>query len=113
MINQLPFTNSYSLFMQRHTSHAHSQSDDDEDEETGLKPSKKRTRKRLNSSAMDLDDSQAQQNDDDDDDDDDSEDYSMAEDGASKDAGHMAQTPPCSPVKSLNNSSSPVGVNRR
>jgi len=82
-------------------------------------PSKKRTRKRLDSSAMDLEESQDLQqtqhnNDDEDDDEDDSEDEdSMAEDGASKDTGHMTQTPPCSPVKSLNNSSSPVGINRR
>ncbi|XP_034478807.1 peregrin [Drosophila innubila] len=105
-------------FAARHSTHAHSQSDDDEDEETGLVPSKKRTRKRLDSSAMDLEESQdlqqAQHNDDEDDDEDDSEDEdSMAEDGASKDTGHMTQTPPCSPVKSLNNSSSPVGINRR
>lgn len=79
-------------------------------------PSKKRTRKRLDSSAMDLEESQDLQahHDDEDDDEDDSEDEdSMAEDGASKDTGHMVQTPPCSPVKSLNNSSSPVGINRR
>ncbi|KAH8391324.1 hypothetical protein KR215_011885 [Drosophila sulfurigaster] len=103
-------------FAARHAAHAHSQSDDDEDEDTGVTPSKKRTRKRLNSSAMDLDESQDMQvhhNDDDEDDDDDSEDDSMAEDSISKNAGHMAQTPPCSPVKSLNNSSSPVGINRR
>ncbi|KAL7736619.1 hypothetical protein ACLKA6_015255 [Drosophila palustris] len=102
-------------FAARHGTHAHSQSDDD-DEETGVKPSKKRTRKRLDSGAMDLEESQelqAHQHDEDDDDEDDSEDDSLADDGASKDAGHMAQTPPCSPVKSLNNSSSPVGINRR
>lgn len=65
---------------------------------------------------MDLDESQelpSQQHDDEDDDEDDSDDDSMADDGASKDTTHMAQTPPCSPVKSLNNSSSPVGINRR
>lgn len=100
-------------FAARHATHAHSQSDDD-DEETGVTPSKKRTRKRLNSSAMDLEESQELQAHDDDDDEDDSDDDSMADDGAIKNThGHMAQTPPCSPVKSLNNSSSPGGVNRR
>ena len=31
----------------------------------------------------------------------------------SKEASTIIQTPPCSPIKSLNNSASPVGVNRR
>lgn len=66
---------------------------------------------------MDLDESQdvpqSQQHDEDEDDEDDSDDDSMADDNVSKDTGHMVQTPPCSPVKSLNNSSSPVGINRR
>jgi len=50
---------------------------------------------------------------DDDDEEEDSDEDSMGEDTVSKDLLNSTQTPPCSPIKSLNNSSSPVGINRR
>lgn len=78
----------------------------------GASPTKKRTRKRLNSSAIDMDIEHE-----DEDEEIDSDDDSMAEadgdDNVSKDLLNSTQTPPCSPIKSLNNSSSPVGINRR
>ncbi|ALC41225.1 Br140 [Drosophila busckii] len=95
-----------SRFQARHA--AQSQS---EDEYTPRVATPKRTRQRLNSSAMDLDESQDQA---DEEEDEDSEDDSLAEEETSKLGSHLTQTPPCSPVKSLNNSSSsPVGINRR
>ncbi|KAH8304465.1 bromodomain-containing protein homolog [Drosophila kikkawai] len=98
-------------FAARYSSHAN-QSQSDEEDAVGASPIKKRTRKRLNSSAIDMDVEH-----DDDDEEDDSDDDSMAEadgeDTVSKDLLNSTQTPPCSPIKSLNNSSSPVGINRR
>lgn len=53
----------------------------------------------------------------DEDEDEDTEEDSLGEvdgeDNTSKDMLNSTQTPPCSPIKSLNNSSSPVGINRR
>lgn len=51
--------------------------------------------------------------DDDDDEEDEEEDEDDPMGDESKEAHSLVQTPPCSPIKSLNNSSSPVGVNRR
>jgi len=52
---------------------------------------------------------------DEEDEEEDSDEDSMGEgeDNVSKDLLNSTQTPPCSPIKSLNNSSSPVGINRR
>jgi len=52
---------------------------------------------------------------DEEDEEEDSDEESMGEgeDNVSKDMLNSTQTPPCSPIKSLNNSSSPVGINRR
>ncbi|XP_052841360.1 bromodomain-containing protein homolog [Drosophila gunungcola] len=94
-------------FAARYSSHA-TQSQSEEEDAAGASPSKKRTRKRLNSSAVDM----ALANDDEDEEEDSDED-SMGEDNGSKDLLNSTQTPPCSPIKSLNNSSSPVGINRR
>ncbi|SPP73115.1 peregrin [Drosophila guanche] len=83
----------------------------DDDEARGS-PSKKRPRKRLNSSAMDMD----LEPDDELDEDEDSEEESLGdadEEETAKEMLSTTQTPPCSPIKSLNNSSSPVGINRR
>ncbi|XP_030387258.1 peregrin [Scaptodrosophila lebanonensis] len=91
--------------------HSARNSQSDEDGEHGVTSSKKRTRIRRSTNAMEVDE------DDDVEDveehDDDSEDDSMGDDGASKDTTNTVQTPPCSPIKSLNNSTSPVGINRR
>ncbi|XP_068145161.1 bromodomain-containing protein homolog [Drosophila tropicalis] len=94
-------------FAARHSTQAQNHSDDEEEELESR--AHKRTRKHLNSTTinttMDMDD----------DEDEDSEDDSMAEDEdeGTKDINNSTQTPPCSPIKSLNNSSSPVGINRR
>jgi len=95
------------IFPQRHSSHANQSQSDDEDT-LGGSPSKKRTRKRFNSSGVDM-----ELGHDDDDEEEDSDEDSMGEDTVSKDLLNSTQTPPCSPIKSLNNSSSPVGINRR
>ncbi|EDV59708.1 peregrin [Drosophila erecta] len=94
-------------FAARHSSHANQSQSDDDDTLVGS-PSKKRTRKRLNSSGVDM-----ALGHDDDDEEEDSDEDSMGEDIVSKDLLNSTQTPPCSPIKSLNNSSSPVGINRR
>ncbi|XP_016941099.4 bromodomain-containing protein homolog [Drosophila suzukii] len=96
-------------FAARHSSHG-IQSQSEDDETVGASPSKKRTRKRLNSSAVDMDLGH-----DEEDEEEDSDEDSMGEgeDNVSKDLLNSTQTPPCSPIKSLNNSSSPVGINRR
>ncbi|EDX15416.1 GD15310 [Drosophila simulans] len=94
-------------FAARHSSHANQSQSDDEDN-LGGSPSKKRTRKRFNSSGVDM-----ELGHDDDDEEEDSDEDSMGEDNVSKELLNSTQTPPCSPIKSLNNSSSPVGINRR
>ncbi|XP_043662093.1 peregrin [Drosophila teissieri] len=94
-------------FAARHSLHANPSQSDDEDT-LGGSPSKKRTRKRFNSSGVDM-----ELGHDDDDEEEDSDEDSMDEDNVSKDLLNSTQTPPCSPIKSLNNSSSPVGINRR
>ncbi|XP_037714758.1 peregrin [Drosophila subpulchrella] len=96
-------------FAARHSSHG-IQSQSEDEETVGASPSKKRTRKRLNSSAVDMDLAH-----DEEDEEEDSDEDSMGEgeDNVSKDLLNSTQTPPCSPIKSLNNSSSPVGINRR
>ncbi|XP_016980616.2 peregrin [Drosophila rhopaloa] len=94
-------------FAARYSLHAN-QSQSEEEDAVGASPSKKRTRKRLNSSAVDM----ALANDEEDEEEE-SEEDSMGEDNVSKDLLNSTQTPPCSPIKSLNNSSSPVGINRR
>ncbi|XP_002076191.3 peregrin [Drosophila simulans] len=94
-------------FASRHSSHANQSQSDDEDN-LGGSPSKKRTRKRFNSSGVDM-----ELGHDDDDEEEDSDEDSMGEDNVSKELLNSTQTPPCSPIKSLNNSSSPVGINRR
>ncbi|KAH8267096.1 hypothetical protein KR018_003733 [Drosophila ironensis] len=93
-------------FAARYSTHAgHSHSEEEESPEAS--PVKKRTRKRLSTSAMNM------ELDEDEDSDDDSMGDVDGEDNASKDMLNSTQTPPCSPIKSLNNSSSPVGINRR
>nr|XP_016941099.2 peregrin [Drosophila suzukii] len=96
-------------FAARHSSHG-IQSQSEDEETVCASPSKKRTRKRLNSSAVDMDLGH-----DEEDEEEDSDEDSMGEgeDNVSKDLLNSTQTPPCSPIKSLNNSSSPVGINRR
>ncbi|KAH8372592.1 hypothetical protein KR009_000571 [Drosophila setifemur] len=95
-------------FTARYSSHA-TQSQSDEEETAGALPAKKRTRKRLHTSTME----EIEPDEDNEDTDDDSMGEGDVEDNASKDILSSTQTPPCSPIKSLNNSSSPVGINRR
>ncbi|XP_016958565.1 bromodomain-containing protein homolog [Drosophila biarmipes] len=96
-------------FAARHSSHGNlSQSEDEE--AVGASPSKKRTRKRLNSSAVDM---ELAHDEEDEEEDSDEDSMGEGEDNVSKDLLNATQTPPCSPIKSLNNSSSPVGINRR
>ncbi|EDV35907.1 uncharacterized protein Dana_GF12236 [Drosophila ananassae] len=87
-------------------------SQSEEEEAPDTSPAKKRTRKRLSTNAMNMD-----LDHEDEDEDEDTEEDSMGEadgeDNTSKDMLNSTQTPPCSPIKSLNNSSSPVGINRR
>ncbi|XP_016993094.3 bromodomain-containing protein homolog [Drosophila takahashii] len=96
-------------FAARHSSHGH-QSQSEDEETSGASPSKKRTRKRLNSSAVDM---ELAHDEEDEEEDSDEDSMGEGEDNVSKDLLNSTQTPPCSPIKSLNNSSSPVGINRR
>ncbi|XP_017149442.2 peregrin [Drosophila miranda] len=99
----------------RHSSVHANRSRSDEDEARGGQgsPSKKRSRKRLNTIAMDMDLEQDEDLEDEDDSEEDSIGDGDGDEEAAKNMLNTTQTPPCSPIKSLNNSSSPVGINRR